>query len=187
MLASAGRPRWTLLALVTDGEEAGLMGAAALVTDREVTSRLRAYINLEVDWIVGHVDPVRDRARQRLAGGAVGAAGAASAWRLVRDRGLHAPAERHRFLDPQARDVPGLNFAAVGDSYAYHTARDTPERLSRETLRTTGENVVAIATALQAADIRTRTSGMPTFFDIGGTVAVSYGTIARLADLGAAR
>ena len=54
-----------------------------------------------IDWIVGHVDPVRDRARQRLAGGAVGAAGAASAWRLVRDRGLHAPAERHRFLDPQ--------------------------------------------------------------------------------------
>ena len=47
VLASAGRPQWTLLALITDGEEAGLMGAAALVTDREVTSRLRAYLNLE--------------------------------------------------------------------------------------------------------------------------------------------
>ena len=33
--------------LITDGEEAGLMGAAALVTDREVTSRLQAYVDLE--------------------------------------------------------------------------------------------------------------------------------------------
>ena len=30
----------------------------------------------------------------------------------------------------KTRDIPGLNFAPVGDSYAYHTARDTPERLS---------------------------------------------------------
>ena len=27
-------------------------------------------------------------------------------------------------------DIPGLNFAPIGDSYAYHTARDTVERLS---------------------------------------------------------
>ena len=33
--------------LITDGEEAGLMGAAGLVTDQEVMNRLRAYINLE--------------------------------------------------------------------------------------------------------------------------------------------
>ena len=28
------------------------------------------------------------------------------------------------------QDIPGLNFAPVLDSYAYHTSRDTPERLS---------------------------------------------------------
>ena len=32
---------------VTDGEEAGLMGAAGLVTDRDVMDRLQAYINVE--------------------------------------------------------------------------------------------------------------------------------------------
>ena len=45
----AARPdrNWTLMVLVTDGEEADLMGAAALMTDRDVTDRLRTYINIE--------------------------------------------------------------------------------------------------------------------------------------------
>ncbi len=179
VLAAAGRPQWTLLALITDGEEAGLMGAAALVTDREVTSRLRAYINLESigssgtsvlfetgpgnGWLVG---PWARRAPHPRGGSY-----AIEVYtRLPNDTD---------FSILKTRDVPGLNFAAVGDSYAYHTARDTPERLSRETVRTTGENVVSIATALQNADITTRTSDTAVFFDIGGTVAISYGTTAH--------
>ena len=47
VLAARTDRNWTLMVIVTDGEEAGLMGAAAVVTDREVTSRLQAYINLE--------------------------------------------------------------------------------------------------------------------------------------------
>ena len=179
VLAAAGRPRWTLLALVTDGEEAGLMGAAALVTDREVTSRLKAYINLE---------SIGSSGTSILFETGPGNGWLVAPWarRAPHPRGGSYAIEVYTRLPNdtdfsilKTRDVPGLNFAAVGDSYAYHTARDTPERLSRETVRTTGENVVSIATALQAADITTRTSDMPVFFDIGGTVAVSYGTIAH--------
>ena len=47
VLAARADRNWTLMILVTDGEEAGLMGAAALITDREVTSRLQAYVNIE--------------------------------------------------------------------------------------------------------------------------------------------
>jgi len=47
LAAAAPGRQWTILALITDGEESGLMGAAGLVADREVTDRLRAYINLE--------------------------------------------------------------------------------------------------------------------------------------------
>ena len=46
-------------------------------------------------------------------------------------------------------EIPGLNFAIVGDSYAYHTARDTPSASRRSPSGTTGENVVASWTALQ--------------------------------------
>ena len=35
------------MVLLTDAEEDGLLGAAALVTDPEVKARLRAYINMD--------------------------------------------------------------------------------------------------------------------------------------------
>ena len=47
ILAARADRNWTLMVLVTDGEEAGLMGAAALMDDREVAERLKAYLNLE--------------------------------------------------------------------------------------------------------------------------------------------
>ena len=93
---------WTLMILVTDGEEAGLMGAAALVTDREVTSRLQAYINLEA---IGSAGPPMLFETGPGNGWLVGPwARHASepAWRIVRDRDLPAPAERHGFLHSEA-------------------------------------------------------------------------------------
>ena len=102
VLAARADRNWTLMILVTDGEEAGLMGAAALITDREVTSRLQAYVNLEA---IGSAGPpmlfetgpgngwiVRPWARHAPE----------PARRIVRDRDLPSPAERHGFLDPEA-------------------------------------------------------------------------------------
>ena len=160
---------------VTDGEEAGLMGAAALVTDREVMNRLRAYLNIESIGSSGNA--------------VLFETGPANGW-LVTPWARYAPHPRggsygievYRRLPNdtdfsilKTREIPGLNFGAVGDSYAYHTARDTPERLSRETLRTTGENVVAIVTRLLQMDITVRTADWPTFLDINTTTGVTYG------------
>ena len=179
VLAAQGRRQWTLLALITDGEESGLMGAAGLVTDREVMNRLRAYLNLESIGSSGT--------------SVLFETGPANAW-LVRPWARRAPHPRGSsyaievyrrlpndtdFSVLKTRDVPGLNFAPIGDSYAYHTARDTPERLSRETIRSTGENVVAIVTALQGSDITMRTSAEPIFFDVAGTTALSYGSLVQ--------
>ena len=172
----AARPdrTWTIMVLVTDGEEAGLMGAAALVTDRAVTDRLRTYINVESSGSSGPA--------------LLFETGPGNAW-LVGPWARHAPHPRggsfgleiYRRLPNDTdfsilkrQEIPGLNFAVVGDSYAYHTARDTPERLSSRTVRDTGENVVAIATALDAMDITQRSAPDTNYFDIGGVTAVSY-------------
>jgi peptidase M28-like protein len=176
----AGRPdrQWTTLVLVTDGEESGLMGAAALVTDRDVTSTLQAYINVEAAGSGGTA--------------VLFEAGPANAW-VTRPWARSAPHPRggsfgievYRRL-PNDTDftilarqgIPGLNFAAVDDGYSYHTARDVPERLGRDTLRKTGENVVAVAVALDRVDITQRGKWGATFFDIGGVTALSYSMIA---------
>ena len=178
VLAARSDRTWTIFVLITDGEESGLMGAVGLMTDREVTSRLQAYINVE-------------------AAGSGGAAhlfeaGPGNGWligpwarRAPHPRGASFGIEIYRRL-PNDTDftilarhgIPGLNFALVGDGYSYHTARDVPERISPKTLRETGENVVAIATALDRLDITRRTPWAATYFDIGGVAAMSYSMVA---------
>ena len=175
VLAARSTRQWSLMVLMTDGEEAGLMGAAALMTDREVTRRLQAYINVES---AGSRDPVM-----------LFETGPDNAW-ITKPWARHAPHPRGAsfgieiykrlpndtdFSILKRRGIPGLNFASVGDSYSYHTARDTVDRIPRQVLRDTGENVVAIATALDGSDITVRTSDSPTFFDIAGKAAISYG------------
>ncbi len=166
---------WTLMVLVTDGEEANLMGAAGLMTDREVTRRLQAYVQIESTGASGPAWLFET--------------GPDNAWlvspwasRAPHPRGGSFAIEIYRRL-PNDTDfsiikrlgIPGLNFAPVGDSYAYHTPRDTPERLSSRTVRETGENVVAILSALKDQNITRRTPGAPTFFDVAGAAGISYG------------
>jgi Peptidase family M28 len=177
VLAARADRNWTLMILITDGEEAGLMGAAALVTDREVTSRLQAYVNIEA---IGSAGPPM-----------LFETGPGNGW-IVGPWARHAPNPRGAsfgieiyrrlpndtdFSILKRQGIPGLNFAAIGDSYAYHTTRDTPERLSPQTVRNTGEQVVAIMTALEAVDVTQRSTADRTFFDIAGTSAFSYGPV----------
>jgi hypothetical protein len=177
VLAAQKPRRWSLFVLITDAEESGLMGAAALVDDRTVADRLKAYINVESIGAAGV--PVLFET------------GPGNGW-LTRVWARHAPHPRGGsygmevykrlpndtdFSIIKAQDIPGLNFAAVDDSYPYHTPRDAAERLSTRTLRTMGENLVAIVLGLQSVDITQRSPLPPTYFDIAGTAAVSYGPV----------
>ena len=157
------------------------MGAAALVTDRDVTSRLSAYLQVES---IGSDGPAL-----------LFETGPGNRW-LIDPWARHAPHPRGGsfaieiykrlpndtdFSILSRDEIPGLNFAPVGDSYAYHTARDTPERLSLRTIRDTGENVVAILTALDSTDITQRSPDRGTYFDVAGTLGLVYGpTLGRL-------
>ena len=175
VLAARAERNWSLMVLVTDGEEAGLMGAAALVTDREVVRRLKAYINVEAQGSAGDAHLFETgpengwllRPWARVAPHPRGDSYALSVYRQLPSDTDFSVLKRH--------DIPGLNFALIGDSYAYHTARDTPERLSSRSLRDTGENVVAIVAGLDGTDITQRSPDTPSFFDINTTTAVTYG------------
>ena len=171
----AARPRrWTTLVLVTDGEEVGLMGAEALMTDRQIVDRLQAYINIES---TGSAGPAM-----------LFETGPANHW-LLGPWARHAPHPRggsfalevYRRLPNDTdfsvlrrHEIPGLNFAIVGDSYAYHTARDTPDRLSLGAIRDIGRNVTTMLDALQRVDITQRSPNVATYFDIAGVAGVAY-------------
>jgi hypothetical protein len=176
VLAARPQPRHTIAVLFTDGEEAGLMGAAGLTTDRDLMDRLQAYVNLDMTGSNGTAMLFETGPQNPWIVGA---------WRASapHPRGASFAYEIYRRL-PNDTDfsvfkrfgIPGLNFAVIGDSYAYHTARDTAERIADLTLRTTGENTVDTMLALDARDLTRRTAGNPTFFDAGGTTAFSWGS-----------
>ena len=171
----ASRPRrWTTFVLVTDAEEVGLMGAEALMTDREITDRLQAYVNVEATGSAGpsmlfETGPGNHwilRPWARYAPRPRGGSFAVEVYRRLPNDTDFSVLRRH--------DIPGLNFAIVGDSHPYHTARDTADRLSPEALRDTGRNVVTILDRLQQADITQRTPQPATYFDLAGVAGISY-------------
>jgi hypothetical protein len=186
VIAASKPRRWTTMVLVTDAEEAGLMGAAALMNDPEVRDRLAAYINLEA---TGSAGPAM------LFETGPGNAWLVRAWSRVapRPRGGSFALEIYRRLPNDTdfsilrrHDIPGLNLALVGNSHVYHTSRDTPDRLDPSAVHDTGDNVIATIAALQHADITARTDRDAIYFDIGGRVALSYGPLVSWILTGAA-
>jgi len=172
--------RHSLMVLLTDSEESGLLGADGAMADPAIRDRIAAYLNVEAVGSSG--TPLLFET------------GPGNAW-LTREWTRHAPYPRGASFaievykrTPNDTDfsilkragIPGLNFAIIGDSTAYHTDRDTAARLDDDSLITGGENVVAVISALDARDLRTRTLPDATYFDIAGRWALSYGPIASL-------
>jgi hypothetical protein len=171
--------RHSLLLILTDGEEAGLMGARAVVRDPDVSSRLRVFLNFDGTGAAGpsllfEAAAGRD-GRSALAAWAAGAAAA---------EGGSFSTEIYRRL-PNDTDfsifrtlgVPGLNFAPVGDSYAYHTDRDSAARVRTETIRHAISNTIGTVRRIDRDGLATAVEPS-TFFDIAGRRGVSYGSLA---------
>lgn len=172
LAAQEGRTH-SLMVILTDGEEVNLMGAAAAITDTEVTGRLRAYLNIESIGAAGDSILFESGPREMPL---LDAWASATPW----PRGSGYSTEIYKRLPNDTdftifkqKDIPGLNFSPVGDSYAYHTSRDTPERLQNATIRHTGESIVATAAALDRTDLATG-GREARFFDIAARRAFVY-------------
>lgn len=172
-LAGAGLQH-ALAVIVTDGEEIGLMGAAAIDRD-SVASRIGVYLNHEA---IGSAGPTL------LFETGPGNAWAVDAWaaNAPMPRGGSFAFEVYRRI-PNDTDftllkrlgVPGLNFSAIVDSYPYHTARDAADRLEPATLEQMGHNTVGVVRALDRMDLTRRTLDQATYSDLLGRAAFSMG------------
>ena len=172
--------RHSLMVLITDAEENGLLGAEAAMADATIRDRIATYINIEATGASGPA---------LLFEAGPGNRWLTSAWARLAPfpRGGSFALEIYKrtgndtdFTMLKRAGIPGLNLAIVGDSTAYHTDRDTAARLENDSLTTAGENVIAITAGLDGVDLRRRTIEQPTYFDIAGRWALSYGPITAL-------
>lgn len=160
------RFRNPIVFLVTDGEEAGLLGAEAFVADTELARHASVIVNVEYRGTAGPSFMFETSAR--------------NGW-LIRHfaRSVERPFSSSLFstiydLMPNDTDLTvfkragraGVNFGAVDNVGWYHTPLDDVAHADPRTLQHHGQNALALARALADADLDARSSGNAVFFDL---------------------
>ncbi len=172
-LRSEPAPRNPVVFLISDGEEAGLLGAAAFVR-HSLASEVAAVVNLEARGTSG---------ASMLFETSDGNAGLiraflAEAKRPVTNSLLY---ELYRLL-PNDTDfsvykeagMAGVNFAYVDDVVHYHTSYDDLAHLDRRSLQHQGDNAFAALRALANADLAALDRSDLVYADLAPGVVMSW-------------
>ncbi|HEY0282212.1 MAG TPA: M20/M25/M40 family metallo-hydrolase [Rhizomicrobium sp.] len=150
-LNSAPQPERDVLFLVTDGEELGMMGATAFFERDPLARHVGVVINFEARGDAG-LTAMFETGPMNAGTVAMYAAGASrpSANSLSRAIYKRMP-NGSDFTQAVKRDLPGLNFAFIGDELAYHSPLATPAHLDLGSVQHMGDQALAAARAFAAA------------------------------------
>jgi hypothetical protein len=166
-------PKHDVIALFTDGEESGLLGAAAFVREHPWARDVAVVLNFEArgthgpslmfETGPGNLDVVRQL--RRVPGARATSLSTAVYRRLPNDTDLSELA---------VLGTPALNFAFIGGVERYHTAEDDVAHLDARSLQQHGRNALALARLFANGDLpRPRTSDA-VFFDFPGLGLIVY-------------
>jgi len=162
------RSRHPVIALFTDGEEAGLLGAAAFVENARWRDRTGVILNVEARGSKG-----QSLLFQTSSGDA--ALIDLYARNVARPATSSLYGEIYKFLPNDTDMTPflgagiaGYNFAFLGDVAHYHTALDTLANLDPRSLQSSGDAVLALTRALMDQDFAAFKSGNAIYLDVMG-------------------
>lgn len=152
-LTAYGPPRNDIVVLITDGEEHGLLGAEAFIHSHPLGQDGGILLNHEARGGAGaammfrasdgHPDLIRTLAR--VAPAPVADSAVADAFDLL-------PNETDFVVFDDA-GFAAMDFAYADDSAIYHSALDTPENVSAESVQHMGANTLALAAEFSSADL----------------------------------
>ena len=168
LVAARSATRHPVLAVLTDGEEADLLGAASFLHDPSLKAQVGAVINVEARG---------NRGPSILFQTSPGDAPLINLYaqntpNYVTSSLYH---EIYRFL-PNDTDLtlfiadgfPSFNFAYVGGIEDYHTANDTRANLDPVSLQEQGDNMLGVARGLEQADFAQLHGSDAIYFDVLG-------------------
>ncbi|HWE06148.1 MAG TPA: M20/M25/M40 family metallo-hydrolase [Rhizomicrobium sp.] len=170
LLTRGLKSRHPILAVLTDGEEAGLLGAAAFLHEPALKARVGAVVNVEARGNQGPSllfqtspgdGPLIDLYANNVPDYATSS----------------VYAEIYRFL-PNDTDLtlfirdgfPSFNFAFAGNIADYHTALDRRVNLDPVSLQEQGDNMLGVASGLEQADFAKLRGSDDIYLDILGRV-----------------
>ncbi len=149
ILKSEGTPARDVVLLLTDGEEAGLLGATGFFQNHPLAGRIGFVINMESRGGGGQANMFETAA----ANGAV-----IDMFRKVSTSPISSSLTVYLykqlpndtdFTVPRKAGIAGLNYAFIARQFDYHSPVSTPENLSQGSLQHLGDQV--LATAREAA------------------------------------
>lgn len=165
VLKAGPKPRHTIVLLLEDGEELGMLGARAFVEDHPLARQVRAVVNLE--------------GRGSSGPSLMFETSAENGWLVPLYSAVDRPVTSSLFETlynrlPNGTDfsiferagMHGFNLAFIGDPTHYHTRLDNLANASPATLQHHGDNALAAIQALAAADLPLRPRGNAVFFDV---------------------
>lgn len=160
-----GRP---IIALFTDGEENGLLGASAFLDDPQARGGIGAVINMESRGNQGpsylFQTSAGDSRLIDLYARSVPHYAASSLYAEIY-RILPNDTDLTPFL---AAGVTGYNFAFIGNSAHYHTPLDRHENIDPRSLQQHGDNALELTDALRRTDPETLKGGNAIYLDVLG-------------------
>ena len=148
--ASAPNSLHPVMALITDGEEAGLLGAYAFLQNAAFRERIGAVVNVDARGTRGpsllfQTSPGSGRLIDLYAG-SMAAPDTSSLYAEIYRR-LPNDTDLTPFLQA---GFPCFNFAFIGQMHYYHSPRDLRRNLSAATLQMQGDNLLGVTRSLGA-------------------------------------
>lgn len=163
-----------VIVLITDGEEAGLLGAAAFTAEHPWAKEVGVVLNFDArgnrgpvmmfettPGNAGWIDVMQDRVRDPRSSSLTQAV-----YQLL-------PNDTDLTVF-KAAGLEGLNFAFIGNLEAYHTRLDTAQNLSRATLEHQGNYALALARAAGHARLPLPARSDASYFNTLGSGFIVY-------------
>jgi hypothetical protein len=153
--------------LFSDGEEAGLHGANAFAETAPEMHRIGAVVNVEARGVSGaslmfETGPGNARLIEMYAREIARPVSNSLIYEIYKSMPNDTDFSVYR-----KRGIGGFNFAFVGGGALYHSARDLPANLDRDTFQHHGDHVFAMAKALASADLDAlRSTQDVSYFDL---------------------
>lgn len=145
LLKAEGTPERDVILLITDGEEVGLLGAAAFFPEHPLSRRIGFIINMETRGGGGAAQMFQTGGEngeviKRFARTAVRPSSSSLAVFLYE----HMPNDTD-FTVSKAEGITGLNFAFIGRQFDYHSGTSTSDNLDQGSLQHMGDQAHAAA------------------------------------------
>lgn len=170
----AGPPlRHDVIFLWTDGEESGLLGAAAFVREHPLASHVDVIMNFEArgtrgpsfmfETGPGNLDVTR--VLRRVGGARATSLSTAVYRQLPNDTDLSEMAVLAK---------PAMNFAFIGGQERYHTSEDDVEHLDPRSVQHHGDQALALAREFATEPLPRPVTGDAVFFDVPALGLIVY-------------